>query len=115
MLTRNAVIDKVTAFSQEILSNGVSLDKVILFGSYAHGTPNQHSDIDVVLVAECFSGFGFEDRKFFSKINIKKPYIEIETKTYPTLYFELGDPFIQEISKHGIVIYDKKNGSNFLA
>ncbi len=107
MLTRDAVIAKVNLFSQEILANGILLDKVILFGSYAKGTPNEHSDIDVALVADCFSGFGFEDRKFFSKINIKKPYLEIETKTYPTQYFQSSDPFIEEIMKHGIVIYEK--------
>lgn len=107
MLTRDAVIEKVALFSQEILANGVLLDKVILFGSYANGTPNKHSDIDVALVADCFSGFGFEDRKLFSKINIKKPYLEIETKTYPTQYFYNSDPFIEEILKQGIVIYEK--------
>jgi uncharacterized protein len=107
MLTRDAVIEKVASFSQEILANGVSLDKVILFGSYAKGTPNKYSDIDVALVSDCFSGFGFEDRKFFSKINIKKSYLEIETKTYPTQYFYNSDPFIEEILKYGIVIYEK--------
>ncbi len=86
------------------ISAGLKLDKVILFGSYAHNLQNDSSDIDVALVSDEFTGFGFEDRKLFSKINIKKEYIDIETKTYPTEYFEKGDPFIEEIMKTGIEI-----------
>ena len=41
---------------------------------------------------------------FLEKIGIKKPYIRIETKTYPTDYFNQGDPFIEEIKKTGIKI-----------
>jgi len=49
--------------------------------------------------------FGFEDRKLFSKINIQKPFVEIETRTFSTEYFEAGDPFISDILKTGIELY----------
>ncbi len=81
------------------------MDKVILFGSHAKGRPNPDSDIDVVLVSDIFTGFGFEDRKYFSKINIRREFVDIETKTYPSQYFEKGDPFINEISKSGIELF----------
>ncbi len=105
MLTREDVIKNVRAFADEILASGVALDKVILFGSYAEEKQRSDSDIDVILVSEQFSGFGYEDRKSFSKMNIRKEYINIETKTYPSQYFEKGDPFIDEISKPAIVVY----------
>ncbi len=38
-----------------------------------------------------------------SAINIVSNFV-IETKTYPTDYFEKGDPFIDEIKKTGIEI-----------
>ena len=105
MLTRENVIEKVRLFAKEILDSGVPLDKVILFGSYSKGKQNPDSDIDVVLVSDIFTGFGYEDRKHFSRINIRKEFIEIETKTYPSRYFEKGDPFIKEISKTGVEVY----------
>jgi predicted nucleotidyltransferase len=104
MLTQDAVIGIVHNYARDIESNGVHLRAVILYGSFAKGTPHQWSDIDVALVADDFSGVGFLDRQRFSGIGIKKPYIRIEAKTYPTDYFNQGDPFIEEIKKTGIEI-----------
>lgn len=104
MLNRETAIEKVKSFVSELVFIGIKLDKVILFGSYSSNQQNEHSDIDVALVSDMFSGFGFEDRKLFSKVNIKKEYIDIETKTFPTDYFIESDPFIEEIKRTGIVI-----------
>ncbi len=107
MLTREIAIETAKTFVNELLSNGIKLDKALLFGSYAKNYQNESSDIDVALVSEMFTGFGFEDRKYFSRINIKKEFIDIETKTYATKYFESSDPFIEEIKKTGIEIYNR--------
>lgn len=109
MLTRENAIEKVKAFTEAVAASGLPLDKVILFGSFAKNLQQEYSDIDVALVSNIFSGFGFEDRKFFSKINNQKDFIDIETKTYPSAYFENGDPFISEINKTGILIYKSPN------
>lgn len=104
MFNRETAIEKVRSFVKELLFNGISLDKVILFGSYSINQQKENSDIDVALVSDMFSGFGYEDRKLFSRVNIKKEYIDIETKTYSKEYFELSDPFIEEIKRTGIEI-----------
>jgi len=104
MLTQNAAIETVRNFANEIKSCGVNLRNVILYGSFAKGTQHEWSDIDVALVADEFTGFTFNDSDLFSYIGIKKPYIRIETKTYPTEYFNQGDPFIEEIKNTGIEI-----------
>lgn len=106
MFTKEDAITKVKFFISEIQKSGVQLDKVILFGSYATNEQTENSDIDVALVSKQFCGFGYEDRKLFSKINIRNEFIEIETKTYPTEYFQKGDPFILEINKNGIEIFN---------
>lgn len=109
MLTKNAAIATVRSFANEVQASGVKLHKVILYGSYAKGVQREHSDIDVALVADEFTGVGALDRKLFSKINIQDKYMYIETKTYPTDYFQSGDPFIDEIVKTGVEIA-KDNG-----
>jgi uncharacterized protein len=109
MLTRAEVITKVQLFVEAILSSGVPLDRVILFGSYAKNNATDDSDIDVALVSSIFNGFGYEDRKYFSKINIKKQFVDIETKTFPSAYFAKGDPFIAEILQTGIELYNLKS------
>ena len=110
MLTRNGAIRRVRSYAKEINKQGVNLRKVILYGSFAKGTQHKWSDIDVALVADDFSGVGILDTPRFSRINLKKPYIRIEPKTYPTDYFNEGDPFIEEIKNTGIeIIYRNQN------
>jgi predicted nucleotidyltransferase len=87
MLTQNAATDIVRNYAREIEKQGVNLRTVILFGSFAKGRQHEWSDIDVALVADDFIGIGFIDRKRFPYVGIKKPYIRIESKTYPTDYF----------------------------
>ncbi|MDR2679419.1 MAG: nucleotidyltransferase domain-containing protein [Tannerella sp.] len=106
MLTQNAAIDIVRNYAREIEKQGVNLRTVILFGSFAKGRQHEWSDIDVALVADDFTGIGFIDRERFLHVGIKKPYIRIESKTYPTDYFRNSDPFIEEIKKDGIVIFN---------
>ena len=102
MLTQQAAIEEVTVFAKEVKELGLNLKRVILYGSYASNEQRKHSDIDVALVADEFSGIAFDDIDLFGKALIK--HIEIHPKTYPTDYFEEGDPFIKEIIKTGIEI-----------
>jgi len=104
MLTQKAAINKVKSFAEELKKAGIRLQKVILYGSYSQNRQHQWSDIDVALVADEFTGNGFEDTKYFARINNKKPYIIIEAKTYPSSYYLESDPFIDEIKRTGIEI-----------
>jgi predicted nucleotidyltransferase len=104
MLTQQTVKNTVRDFAKEIVSQGIPLRKVILYGSFAKGTQHEWSDIDVALVADDFTGVGFIDKERFSNIGIKNKYVRIETKTYPTDYFNEDDPFVNEIEKTGILI-----------
>jgi len=104
MFTQDDAINSVKSYASEIALLGINLKKVILYGSFAKGLQHEWSDIDVALVADEFTGFGFSDRLLFSPVSIKEPYIRIEPKTYPTGYFNEGDPFIEEIKNTGIEI-----------
>ena len=103
MLTRNAVIEIVKNYAHEIEAQGVHLRSVILYGSFAKETQHQWSDIDVALIADEFTGLP-DDHDLFPYVGIKKPYSRIEATTYPTNYFQQGDPFTEEIKNTGIEI-----------
>ena len=105
MLDRDAAIGIVRNYARDIEARGVNLRSVILYGSFAKGTQHEWSDIDVALVADEFTGLP-EDYYLFPYMGgIRKPYTLIESKTYPTDYFNEGDPFINEIKKTGILIH----------
>ncbi len=102
MVTQQAAIEEVKDLVKGIKGLGIHLRKAILFGSYARNEQRNWSDIDVALVADEFSGIGFDDIGLFGKALVH--HIEIQPRTYPTDYFEQGDPFIEEIIRTGIEI-----------
>lgn len=105
MFTQKSVINHVRKFAAEVNLSGIHLKKIVLFGSYAKNKQHKWSDIDVAMVADEFTGVGFNDIGLFSKIQIRYPYYLIQPRTYNTKDFSsLKDPFVQEILKNGIVI-----------
>jgi predicted nucleotidyltransferase len=105
MLTKKSAIKRVRSFARQVNAAGVHLNRVVLFGSYARNKQHLWSDIDVALVADAFSGIAFYDIDLFGKVLIKKPFHEIQPRTYKTKDFSpKKDPFVNEILKTGIEI-----------
>ena len=51
------------------LEQEIPVQEVILFGSYAHGKPQEHSDIDLAVISDWFEGKpSIENLKFLSRI-----------------------------------------------
>ncbi len=102
MVTQQSAINTVSNFAREVKSQGIHLNKVFLFGSFAANLQHEYSDIDVALVADEFTGFGYDDMRLFLKT--LRNYTIIQPKTFATDYFNEGDPFVEEIKKTGIEI-----------
>ena len=104
MLTQSLALERVKAFAETIRSQHISLRKVILFGSYARNGQRQFSDIDVALIADEFTGFGFQDVGLISAAIIQKQFVDIEPHTFSPAQFTDWNPFVQEIKRTGIVV-----------
>jgi len=90
-------------------------EKIILFGSYAYGTPNEDSDIDLYIV----SNDNFIPQSWREKMQIKlkfskalrdiKQYHDIDLVTHTKKMYEkflvLDSMFSREILTKGQVIY----------
>jgi uncharacterized protein len=82
--------------------SNLSIQKAVLFGSFAKNEQHEYSDIDLALWSDAFSGVGFLDYKFFSALKYKnKVFSEIECHTFTNQH---PNPFEEEILKTGIVI-----------
>ena len=103
VFTRAAALKLVQDFAAE-LRTLVPVRQVILFGSYAHGTPHQWSDVDVAVIADQFVNAAYHDVTPFTQVLWKYP--DIEPHTFSTTRFanEAGDPFIETIKRTGIVV-----------
>lgn len=101
---------------QEIIENLSTIDpvKVILFGSYAYGTPDQDSDIDLYVVTkENFIPESYEEnlqiktKVYMALSNIIKKYAS-DILVHPLLvhqkFIESGSSFSKEIMQKGVVL-----------
>jgi len=81
--------------------------KIILFGSFARGDFNEGSDIDLIVISDW-------KEKFLDRIKVLMDMNEnlpIEPVGYREEEFEMmaenGNPFILEVLKEGVVIYER--------
>ena len=91
--------------------------KIILFGSHANGTPNEHSDIDIMVILDNDHVSKTYQERLDKKIYIRKLVLDINRKfpldilVYSKAELnkvkEYGNTFVIDIEKTGKVIYEK--------
>lgn len=91
-----------------LLKEQIPVEQVILYGSYARGTPRDWSDIDLVVVSPAFNGGTKEDYLLLSRAARKiTPQIEaIPFRPKDLENYEQGD-FIDEVLSTGKIVYEK--------
>ena len=100
---RDDIIRKVGQFKQLVIDSKfpMQIENVYLFGSYAKGTPREHSDIDVAFVVKRFKG------NFFKVIPpLWKLRRQIDLRIEPHVIARNTDyaGMIDEIERTGILI-----------
>ncbi len=98
MFTRHAILKAVQEFANSAKENEVSIDRILLFGSYAKGCPHEYSDIDLAVFSQQFSDNHFENNK---TIQFVKRLPQMQLHLYPVRKYYEND-FVQEIKKHAI-------------
>lgn len=93
------------------IANNYNPDKIILFGSYAHGNYNDNSDLDFILVKETNAPKhkrGLEVRRLFYGLPIPMDF-----KIYTSSEFsnELSNPysFLSSAIKGSKLLYERKD------
>ena len=61
--TISEVIDLIRRYITCLNQNNISVQKVLLFGSYMKGTPREDSDIDIAVISSAFQGDRYSDRR----------------------------------------------------
>ncbi len=101
MVTRKVLNQRISAFVDSIKAAGYQPTKVVLFGSYAKGKPHEHSDIDLAVWDDKFTGCGTKDIEPIASIVSKFPLIELHTFSNDDQ--AENNPFIKEILSYGKV------------
>lgn len=103
----------INEIKNNIVSN-YSPDKIILFGSHAYGSPNEYSDIDVLVVKDIQNSEIRDNQlmlyKYLRNIIYKNKIdidILVNSEKEIKKRIELGDLFLKQISEEGKIIYTK--------
>ena len=97
------IMEIVQKYVEKICEN-YKVYAIILFGSYAKGTNNENSDIDIAIITD-----DFENDIFDEELNLMKLRRKIDTRIEPHLirikdYKNAETPLIQEIIDTGIKV-----------
>jgi predicted nucleotidyltransferase len=107
----NKEVKKILAEIVKKLKKEYKPLKIILFGSHAYGQPQEHSDLDLLILKNT------KRRPVDRFVNVKRIIYNPKWKIpiSPLVYtpkelenrLKLGDDFISEITKKGIVLYER--------
>jgi predicted nucleotidyltransferase len=100
---------EITKLSQQIAFN-FQPEKIILFGSYAYGTPDSDSDVDLLVILPCkekpfrksLEMLDKVDPKFSVDLVVRDPDDAIRR-------YREGDPLIREALDKGKVLYEQSH------
>ena len=97
------IMDIVQKYVEKICKN-YKVEAIILFGSYAKGTNNEDSDIDIAIITD-----DFENDIIDEELNLMRLRRKIDTRIEPHIiriddYKKAETPFIQEIIDTGIKV-----------
>ena len=108
-------MDKIPEYIQKIiksyidnLSSKISVEKVVLFGSYAKGNSHKDSDIDIAIFSDYFRNMTRADGIYFLLLPAMDYDVDLEPQ--PFTMDEYGEPtgLVKEILSTGIEIkFDK--------
>ncbi len=102
-ITKNKINEYIKTLEKHII-----VSKVVLYGSWANGNPDDYSDIDLAVFSPDFGKHKLKEMQLLSKLtwNIDE---SIEAIPYPTNQLNNSDPtnLATNIIKNGEIIYDK--------
>ncbi len=96
------IIESINKYIEKI-SEYYKIDAIILFGSYAKGTENADSDIDIAIISSDFSDIIDDGAKLIGltwKIDTRIEPHPITTEDYE----KISNPFVKEVIDTGIKV-----------
>src|SRR5205823_922769 len=102
-------MDRVRAYAQQI-GRTFSPDRIVLFGSYAYGSPTEDSDVDLLIIMQ------FDPTRERKSLDIRRAIpagfpVDLIVRTPEMVRAQIagGDLFLPEILQRGTVLYEACN------
>ena len=103
-MDKRTALNALSLFRQNLEAQSIHDPQIVLFGSYAKGTPREDSDIDVVVISKSFQGKDFWARIDILTIAIYKSSRYIEATALTPEEWEKKELMITHYAKDGEMI-----------
>jgi len=81
-------------------------EKIILFGSYADGTPSPDSDVDLLVITPVVGKSWRKAAEIRNRVRSRFPMdLLVRAPEEMRQRLEAGDPFLREIAERGVVLH----------
>ena len=102
-LAERGIEETIIKYIDEV-SKHYEIEAIIVFGSYAKGTNNEDSDIDIALIFKNLKNDIIDE-----ELNLMRLRRKIDTRIEPHIikledYQKVSNPFVQEIIETGIKV-----------
>jgi uncharacterized protein len=106
--TNQVPLRQLRAFARAVAER-FDPDKIVLFGSYAWGTPGPDSDVDILVVMPTRNQL---DQAYKIRLAVPAPFaMDLIVRTPQNIAWRLaeGESFLTQIMTHGKVLYEKND------
>jgi predicted nucleotidyltransferase len=84
------------------LSKKITIEKVIIFGSYANGNAHKYSDVDIAIFSDHFKDMNRVDGIYFLLLNAMDYDLDLEPQPFTLEDYNEPVGIVSEIIKTGI-------------
>ncbi|MBI5123202.1 nucleotidyltransferase domain-containing protein [Candidatus Roizmanbacteria bacterium] len=106
ILEKQGILDEIELYIKVLIKNKINPNKIILYGSFAKGTTNPYSDIDIAVISDQFGKDEIEEMMNLARLTIDvSDRIEAIPLTNNNLKLKYHS-LIGEINKYGKIIYE---------
>ena len=104
-ILKDAPKNLIKKYYQVLTNQGLKIDKIIMFGSWAKNTQTPWSDLDLCVVSKQFGKNNFDET-----VMLKKATTAVDSMIEPHPYHprelkDKWDPVAVEINKYGKIVY----------
>ena len=100
-MDKKQVLKITSDFRKSLIKHGLSVDNIVLYGSYFDGRYHEGSDIDLVVISQDFQGKGLLERIDMMLDALCEVFKPIEAYPMTPEEYENGDSMIALFAKDG--------------
>ena len=108
-MDKSSVLDAIKFMEERLKDSGITVSKIILFGSQARGDATRESDVDVAIISEDFHGKDIFERAELTKeaeiTTVRKFMIPLDVVTLTPVEFESEVSIISAYIRDGEAVY----------